>query len=88
MTMRAPAWIADWWKSIATAPKDGTEILVAAAGNSWFVVFWDDKPGDTHCWQTPDGVRYHNDLPTHWMPLPPQPHVPGKPRVDGEEQKR
>lgn len=58
------------WQPISTAPKDGTEILVCACGNSWFVVFWDDKLGNTHCWQTPDGVAYHNDLPSHWMPLP------------------
>lgn len=59
------------WQPIATAPKDGTEILIAACGNSWFVVFWDDEATNkTHCWQTPDGIAYHNELPNLWMPLP------------------
>lgn len=59
------------WRDIASAPRDGTEILLATDNGFMFVAFYDDTPGNrTHVWQTADGVCYHRDLPTHWMPLP------------------
>lgn len=54
------------WRSIETAPKDGTEILIANAG--WLVEFvtWTDG-----CWRD----RMHEKLrnATHWMPCPDAP---------------
>lgn len=63
------------WRPIEEAPKDGTEILVYTTDQSaWYVVFWDDEPGcPSHPWQTPDGISYHRDVPTHWLPLPAPP---------------
>ena len=68
------------WQDISTAPKDGTEILVA--GPAWddlskgffqTVAMWID-----HAWfqeQTdyPDAAVYD---PTHWQPLPEPPSQP------------
>jgi len=61
------------WQPIETAPKDGTH----------FLAYWPEHDLDPHmkqyhvchyahgaiwpCWITED------DLPTHWMPLPPPP---------------
>lgn len=65
------------WQPIETAPKDGdTNILIGCFGKHWhgeqFIVFYDnDKP--KYPWQTPDGISYHQDAPTHWMPLPAPP---------------
>jgi hypothetical protein len=71
------ARLREMWQPIATAPKDGTEILIGAferGVRGWFVVFWDEEAeGKTHHWQTPDGIAYHDGLPTHWMPLPKPP---------------
>jgi hypothetical protein len=55
------------WLPIESAPKDGTEVLVWAAGCGfsvmrWLSMGWDD--GDFH-----SGHRW----PTHWMPLPAPP---------------
>ena len=62
------------WQTIKTAPKDGNSILAANIGGVMEVVFWDDEAQlATHHWQTSDGPAYHNDLFTHWMPLPEPP---------------
>lgn len=60
------------WLPIATAPKDGTDILGANAEHV-FVVFWlhnamHPKPGS---WVSRPGCWAFS--PTHWMPLPPAP---------------
>lgn len=65
------------WRPIETAPKDGTEILVALCGGEWatslMVVSYDADQPDFP-WITLDGGQgYHKDAPTHWMPLPPPP---------------
>ena len=60
------------WQDIATAPKDGSEVLASTAGLGRIVVYWDD---DESQWGT--GLGYlHRDAPTHWMPLPPHPPLP------------
>lgn len=70
---------ADGWRPIATAPRDGTDVLLwvpaskwgpacAVVGNSGRVT-WHVSNIDGHDWEGPlDGA-----LPTHWMPLPAPP---------------
>lgn len=70
------------WQPIETAPKDGTEILICDARTATILVAaWngDDPNTPTHKWECLD-VAYHEDLPTHWMPLPaaPQPELRGE----------
>lgn len=60
------------WRPIDTAPKDGTDILIFAWGNSQIVVSYDESNA-MHPWRTLDGIGYHKDSPTHWMPLPEPP---------------
>jgi hypothetical protein len=63
------------WRPIESAPKDGTDILIAVVGmNEMYVVFYDDEPQHPdYVWMTADGPGYHRDLPTHWRPLPDPP---------------
>jgi|SRR6516162_1664387 hypothetical protein len=65
------------WHPIATAPKDGTQILVGWKGvNDRQVVRWIDG---LEAWCVNNGGwgedRYRDDdgAPTHWMPLPEEP---------------
>lgn len=59
------------WQAIETAPKDGNDILVSNLSGFTQVVFWDDAAATvTHHWQTSDGPTFHDDLFTHWQPLP------------------
>lgn len=58
------------WQDIATAPKDGTQILLWYKADGHEMGFWDGR-----CWD--DGDFYDNlgsdaDF-SHWMPLPPPP---------------
>lgn len=63
------------WQPIASAPKDGTKILVGAAHRTgqWLpeVVMWLDDPsdGDARWWPW----SFPEQQPTHWMPLPAAP---------------
>lgn len=80
---------ADKWQPIETAPKDGTRILIARAGEDvgpdaieiteWFVI-------ESHHWEHVEGDLYRKvaDKPyeswnnnghraTHWQPLPEPP---------------
>lgn len=57
------------WRPIATAPKDGTKILVTEIGfgrDATNCAFWRDDAGEW--WSVPSGRVYRNL--THWMPLP------------------
>ena len=62
-------WFIAQWLPIATAPKDGTEIL-ASQGDYIDVVAWSEKP---YGFFEANGIEMH---PNHWMrlPWPPEPH--------------
>lgn len=68
------------WVDIASAPKDGTHILVSAGDRvsigGWLSDIdqgaeWEGQIGMAGWWAVDLGP--HNDKPTHWMPLPPPP---------------
>ena len=56
------------WQPIDTAPKDGTAILIFGIGydKNPFVSGW-------HCGRWADYKTFKHPIPTHWMPLPPNP---------------
>lgn len=59
------------WQPISTAPKDGTEIIVFRNDAGVFCAFFHEE---TECWFSADGLDdITDDMPTHWMPLPPPP---------------
>lgn len=77
------------WQPIETAPKDGSQILIAAMDNFLTVGYWNERE---YIWSIPSdvetqkaGVRhfrkaFNSDgdileiyFPTHWMPLPEPP---------------
>lgn len=73
------------WRPIATAPKDGTEILLNSAENAYYdggvaICGYYDGPviakytgrGCTG-WVTQDKLDLAFESTTHWMPLPPAP---------------
>ena len=70
------------WQSMETAPRDGTEILVTFDGKSR-VVHWDDtgyrhRKHGSFPWVCQSGENaWRENIPTHWMPLPPPP-LPGE----------
>ena len=74
-SMTAPA--KSDWQPIETAPKDGTEILIAS---DCFVeaAYWEGKDS-LYPWVTLDGQHVTNGRqegiygPTHWQPLPAPP---------------
>lgn len=66
-----PAEPVDQWQDIATAPKDGTPVLVHDGGSYAFVAEFSTSikswfGADNRCW-----------APTHWMPLPAAPASKG-----------
>jgi hypothetical protein len=65
------------WKPIETAPKDGTPVLVAAAGCPWhpMLCHFEGSWGSLN----PDmSFTALADQPTHWMPLPEPPATDDK----------
>lgn len=65
------------WKTIDTAPKDGTPVLVCVtyslSNDEWETKQWVDAQSPHIQWPT-----YWRSIdiplpPTHWMPLPPPP---------------
>lgn len=65
------------WKPIATAPEDGTSILVCVTyslgDGEWETVQWVDWIKEPYVWPH---FRERIDIPlppTHWMPLPEPP---------------
>lgn len=75
----------DGWHGMDSAPKDGTEILVADAAGVHKVAWLDDSVGRRRgqhrifawcvpgSWQDEQGGHYTIDEPTHWQPLPAAP---------------
>lgn len=68
------------WQSMATAPKDGTSVLLWCTdvdGRNGRVSFgtWHDFFGGTW-WDW--SMEYTLSHPTHWMPLPDPPTVEAK----------
>lgn len=73
------------WRSIESAPKDGTAILIARFYSGFGdqvearVAYWDEEEThsvDPYRWHVEDaakGFNHHKDWPTHWMPLPAPP---------------
>jgi len=63
------------WQPIETAPKDGTDVLLAGTGTYDVTVgsFYKATKGPSVCdgWYYQDGSSRIE--PTHWMPLPPPP---------------
>lgn len=57
------------WRTIDSAPKDGTSILCTAKGWGCAVLFWN---ASNEAWDDGD-FKSHEDWPTHWMPLPAPP---------------
>ena len=56
------------WQPIATAPKDGKDILVAASTSLVRIAFWDAARGGVwSCWP---GREDLTATVTHWQPLP------------------
>lgn len=62
------------WQTIATAPKDGTEILISWGHHVYLAKwhtdemmqsFWMFLPSLGETWN-----RWHNATITHWMPKP------------------
>jgi hypothetical protein len=59
------------WQPIATAPRNGSEILAWDELGFCAVVYWDDARVE---WTNGDIVLQ----PTHWMPLPKGPKASNK----------
>lgn len=62
-----------FWQPIETAPRDGTDILVATQSYLGGVVMaaWDKGRRQEMAWMDMYGDAYPDA--THWMPLPPPP---------------
>jgi hypothetical protein len=64
------------WRTIESAPKDGTEIILGAVGETWGAGYWEKEPnywGETGWhFEADRGDTYaqHPCHPTHWHPLP------------------
>jgi hypothetical protein len=68
------------WQDIATAPRDGTRVLLAWADGAMAIAVWQNRnenlEADTYYegWVDQfDFVAMSVEAPTHWMPLPPPP---------------
>ncbi|KQY96411.1 DUF551 domain-containing protein [Brevundimonas sp. Root1423] len=65
------------WRDIATAPRDGTTILVANVCNgAIYDVHWQDEGGNGAGWVDGTTDSYEDLIvyePSHWMPLPTPP---------------
>jgi len=64
------------WQDIATAPRDGTQILLYAAGGQQGVGEWREVCKRSGGWLTGDhgsALIFLTEVATHWMPLPEPP---------------
>ena len=71
------------WKSIETAPKDGTAILLGSRGGSWigkwlpvYVSGYRPENPWSSLMLNHDHMGEKLCKPTHWMHLPPPPPLP------------
>jgi hypothetical protein len=55
------------WRPMATAPRDGTEILVWCLGQHYELVAWEEH--SCHQW-IGDASRYDEDQVCAWLPIP------------------
>jgi hypothetical protein len=58
------------WKSIETAPQDGTDLVIADGGGLRAVAYWNRQ---TRRWDRQDDGAPIKWQPIYWMPLPPPP---------------
>lgn len=75
------------WRTIDSAPKDGTPVITCSAGSVWQpVIGFCDFDETWGCWESNGTVWAYEEAPTHWMPLPPVPgsEVHPSPPVSGE----
>jgi hypothetical protein len=69
------------WRTIDSAPRDGTEIIGGWVDPAWvYAIWWRGEDSDAGWWFANEGPGDYNDelicpQPTHWMPLPEPPHV-------------
>lgn len=70
------------WKTIDTAPKDETYILIYQSGvlePSIYVAMFDESWSNDGWWMVCDGknpeLPLRGPAPTHWMPLPDAPTI-------------
>lgn len=63
------------WKTIDTAPKDGTKVDLWMNGRRFVDCYWSKKNNVWYCLNSDkEGNRYKiYKEPTHWMPLPQPP---------------
>lgn len=87
-----PAVVPEGWRTIESAPKDGSDVLLyfpleglSKDFDCVIICYWreasDNHNGRGHwVWQS-RAVRGYSDeyQPTHWQPLPAAPHSPGAP---------
>lgn len=75
------------WRDIASAPRDGTEILTAI---DWLpygkVLFWAGYAGAWRCPASEAGPEPEGWQPTHWMPIPAPPAETGLSGAQRSEQ--
>lgn len=73
------------WQPIETAPKDGSVILVYRDDQGVFTAHYVEEdahlsnamnpPEGDYYWFSTGGDDLTNEMPTHWMPLPPAPNT-------------
>ena len=59
------------WRPMETAPRDGTDVLVADEGGELFVAFWEPTDEQWIFATSPRGWRVGVAKPVGWLPLPP-----------------
>jgi len=66
------------WRDIATAPRDGTPIILARAGGGWWPRsgWWSQTFSQWVVRENDEGATSLLLDPTHWQPLPGPPVSP------------
>lgn len=67
------------WQDIATAPKDGVEVLLAHDDGRIVIGYWSDEPSPDGTWFAQGGSDNIFPPPIAWMPLPMPPGGTPKP---------